>query len=94
MPETCFVCEYKRLAREALAALEQTASLLRMIDPWCGNHFESIRRRMLREFLDLHTAQVKESALPNGGNGTGIVSRAAPARTRVLVEGPFARPTV
>jgi len=60
MPENCFACEYKRLAREILADLSTTASLLGMVDDWCGNHYAAWVTTHKKRFAEICERQRRD----------------------------------
>lgn len=61
MAETCYLCEYKRLAREALEVLATVSDLVRLIDLEASDTFWHVHDRLLNEFLQMHQKQRRET---------------------------------
>lgn len=60
MPETCYVCEYKRLAREAIEDYVTLVGLLDLLDKGVGQGWKRQAAEYKCRFLDLHTKQGEE----------------------------------
>ena len=64
MAETCYLCEYKRLAREAIGVLRTVTRLMGLLDLGARDTFLRIHDRLLAEFLQVHEQQQRETEEP------------------------------